>query len=165
MLVTDVGDLIQIILFSSSLNITISIEASEFDQVAAFLSGQSMAGLIASIANILTTTLSNDGMYPFSKPVFTDGPSSTELIRYLVYYEALSFFITASVIILIGFASYINLYGLCDTKQKISEYDNLDEDVNNNINSNENQVNNYFIDFYPNYGFSHCCHHQARFKK
>ena len=50
-------------LFSSSLNITISIEASEFDQVAAFLSGQSMAGLIASIANILTTTLSNDGMY------------------------------------------------------------------------------------------------------
>jgi len=104
-------------ILSSSLNITISIEASEFDQVAAFLSGQSMAGLIASIANILTTTLSND-----------------------VYYEALSFFITASVIILIGFASYINLYGLCDTKQKISEYDNLDEDVNNNIiNTNENQ--------------------------
>lgn len=85
---------------------------------------------------------------------------------YLVYYEALSFFITASVIILIGFASYINLYGLCDTKQKISEYDNLDEDVNNNINSNENQVSRrvgeltIFI-----YNFSHCCHHQARSKK
>lgn len=59
-------ELFQIILLSSSLNITISIEASEFDQVAAFLSGQSMAGLIASIANILTTTLSNDGTYPFS---------------------------------------------------------------------------------------------------
>ena len=72
------------------------------------------------------------------------------MINYLVYYEALSFFITASVIILIGFASYINLYGLCDTKQKISEYDNLDEDVNNNtINANENQVNNHFTDFYP----------------
>ena len=70
--------------------------------------------------------------------------------NYLVYYEALSFFITASVIILIGFASYINLYGLCDTKQKISEYDNLDEDVNNNtINTNENQVNKYFTDLYP----------------
>ena len=72
------------------------------------------------------------------------------IIKNLVYYEALSFFITASVIILIGFASYINLYGLCDTKQKISEYDNLDEDVNNNtINTNENQVNKYFTDFYP----------------
>ena len=138
------------ILLSSSLNITISIEASEFDQVAAFLSGQSMAGLIASIANILTTTLSNDGTYPFSQQVFPDGVWPSGIINHLVYYEALSFFITASVIILIGFASYINLYGLCDTKQKISEYDNLDEDVNNNtINTNENQVNKHFTDFYP----------------
>lgn len=104
-------------ILSSSLNITISIEATEFDQVAAFLSGQSMAGLIASISNILTTTLSNN-----------------------IYYEALSFFVTASVIIAIGFASYIALYGCCDTKQKISEYDHLGEDVNNNlINSAENQ--------------------------
>ena len=160
---------LQIKLFSSSLNITISIEASEFDQVAAFLSGQSMAGLIASIANILTTTLSNDGTYT---PTHRSGSSGlTRRIGwiihiYLVYYEALSFFITASVIILIGFASYINLYGLCDTKQKISEYDNLDEDVNNNINSNENQVSRrvgeltIFI-----HNFSHCCHHQARSKK
>ena len=69
-------DLCQTILFSSSLNITISIEASEFDQVAAFLSGQSMAGLIASIANILTTTLSNDGTYPFSQQAFPDGAES-----------------------------------------------------------------------------------------
>ena len=40
-----------------------------------------------------------------------------------------------------GFISYICLYGICDDKQeKISEYDQLDEN-NNHINqSTENQV-------------------------
>jgi len=104
-------------ILSSTLNITCSLEAAEYDQVAVFLSGQSVAGIIAAIANLLTITLSDD-----------------------VYLEALSFFISAGVIILMGFISYICLYGICDDKQeKISEYDQLDEN-NNHINqTTENQ--------------------------
>lgn len=48
-------------MLSSTLNITCSVEATEFNRVAVFLSGQSMAGIIAAIANIMTISFSNDG--------------------------------------------------------------------------------------------------------
>jgi len=103
-------------ILSSTLNITCSVEATEFNRVAVFLSGQSMAGIIAAIANIMTISFSND-----------------------VYVEALSFFVAASVIILVGFGSYIAIYGLCDsTGPKISEYDDLD-DCSQASDPNENQ--------------------------
>ena len=44
-------------MLSSTLNITCSVEATEFNRVAVFLSGQSMAGIIAAIANIMTISL------------------------------------------------------------------------------------------------------------
>ena len=50
-------------LFSSTLNITCSLEAAEYNQVAVFLSGQSVAGIIAAIANLLTIALSDNGKY------------------------------------------------------------------------------------------------------
>ena len=60
--------------------------------------------------------------------------------NHLVYVEALSFFVAASVIILVGFGSYIAIYGLCDsTGPKISEYDDLD-DCSQASDPNENQV-------------------------
>jgi len=102
-------------ILSSTLNITCSVEATEFNRVAVFLSGQSMAGIIAAIANIMTISFSND-----------------------VFVEALSFFVAASVIIIIGFASYIAIYGLCDsTGPKISEYDDLDNVSQSDQNENQ----------------------------
>ena len=44
--------------FSSTLNISCSVEASEFHLLSPFLSGQSVAGILAAVANIISISFS-----------------------------------------------------------------------------------------------------------
>lgn len=99
-------------ILSSTLNISCSVEASEFHLLSPFLSGQSVAGILAAIANIVSIFFSPN-----------------------VYWEAFSFFMSAALVMCISWFAYGFIFGCCD--YSISEYDLID--ANSNETTEENR--------------------------
>ena len=89
------------------------MEASEFHLLSPFLSGQSVAGILAAVANIISITFSSD-----------------------VYWEAFGFFMSAALVVALSWAAYGYIFGCCN--YKISDYDLIDE--NQNEESQEDRV-------------------------
>ncbi|CBY06701.1 unnamed protein product [Oikopleura dioica] len=100
-------------ILSSTLNISCSVEASEFHLLTPFLSGQSVAGILAAIANILCIAFADQ-----------------------IAWEAFAFFLSALFLILLAWGAYGFVFGCCE--RSISDYDQIDYNENE-INSPENQ--------------------------
>jgi len=89
------------------------VEASEFHLLSPFLSGQSVAGILAAVANIISISFSPN-----------------------VYWEAFAFFMSAALVMSFSWAAYGYIFGCCD--YSISEYDLID--ANSNEVSEEGRV-------------------------